>query len=192
MMKYFTYELISTANGWTEASKAKVSRAVKRFEETGTQYFEQLDKLESRISKPAFKFFRYGFAETGLHDARLLSFRVGDGLDFVADGSAPFRRNYQKFEAIIELLNFDQDRHYLFKLKGLSEVRNMLHPDPDTYSGSIGDLYTYELTSAPNDRLRIGLLFASGAEIEVTFKQLVFRMNRIKKSYDEKKTNMYS
>jgi len=191
-MKYFTYELISTSNGWTDASDARIKKVGRNYERAWAKYIEQLDLIEGRISKPAFKFFRFGFGSTGLHDANLLSFKTGDGLDFVVDGTQPFKINRARFESRIELINFDQDRHYAFKLKGVSEVRCKLRPGGHSFSGSLGDLYTYELTDAGDGTLRIGLLFQSGGEIEVTFKKLIFRMKRFKNTYDEAKVHRFS
>jgi|GEM_PF-4604619 len=39
------------------------------------------------------KFFRYGFDSESLHDARLLSLRVGDDVGFIANGEKAFRIN---------------------------------------------------------------------------------------------------
>ncbi len=59
-------------------------------------YQRQLATLEGRVSRQAWKFFAFGFRGWGLHDARLLAFSVGDGLDHLADGSQQFDENKQK------------------------------------------------------------------------------------------------
>ena len=61
-----------------------------KFEKTVRAYQKQLAKLEGRVSRQAWNFFALGFGGWGLHDARLLAFSVGDGLDHLADGRQRF------------------------------------------------------------------------------------------------------
>jgi hypothetical protein len=183
-MKYFTYELIAAANDWVEQDKREVRRAEKRLDTAVRQYRHELESLKTRISQPAWKFFRYGFGNKGLHDARLLSFRIGDGLDYEPDGKAPFRLNAQRTSATLEFLNYEQDLHYVFQLRGIASVSCDLFPQEDSYAKSLGDLYIYELTRADNDNLRLGFLFASSATIVAEFQRLVFRMKRLQRRYE--------
>src|SRR6185295_426013 len=121
-MKYFTYELIATTNEWTNPSAGELRFARKRLHKAIEKYWRELENLRPRISETAWKFFRYGRDDSGLHDARLLSFRIGDGLDYKPDGSSPFRLNHQKTSAIVEFLNYEQDFHYTFDLRLVSRV----------------------------------------------------------------------
>ena len=100
-MHYFTYDLIAASNDWIEQSATAQRAAEQRLDSVFREYLRQLDKLENRISRPAFQFFRYGFGSDSLHDARLLSLRVGDGLDYTPDGSRPFYLNRQRTSAIV-------------------------------------------------------------------------------------------
>ncbi len=68
-MKYFSQKALD--RGFTRTCRA---------------YQRQLAKLEGRVSRQAWNFFALGFRGWGLHDARLLAFSVGDGLDHLADG----------------------------------------------------------------------------------------------------------
>jgi hypothetical protein len=43
-------------------------------------YRKQLLRLRPRLSPKAWKYFWFGFAETGIHDARLIALSAGDGL----------------------------------------------------------------------------------------------------------------
>ena len=181
-MKYFTYELIAAANGWIDQSEKQQEQAERRFWRLVENYHLELEELQPRLSKSAWNFFRHGFAETGLHDGRLLSFSLGDGPDFIADGLTPFRINHQKAIARMEFLNYEQEFRHVFELRGLKRASMNLYPDEDT--GAIGDLYTYELTAASEDYLRLGILFATGAEIEFEFRRLIYRRSRIQRSYD--------
>lgn len=85
-LRYFSYDLIAAANDWNPQTKAGQARAEKQFAKAGERYRTALDKLRSRIGRRAWQFFRYGFGPTGLHDGRLVSMSIGDGLDYIADG----------------------------------------------------------------------------------------------------------
>lgn len=183
-MKYFTYELISALNDWTEQTEEEYLQADKRFWATVENYHRELEGLKPRVSQKAWHFFRYGFARYGLHDARLLSFNIGDGLDYVPDGSLPFRINRQRTSARLEFLNYHQDLHYLFALRGIKRIQSDLFVDEEMVAQSIGDLYTYELTEVDKETLQLGFLFASGASIVIQFRKLVFRRSRIKRQYE--------
>lgn len=183
-MRYFTFDLISKANDWTKQTESAHRKAEQAFESAAKKYHRELDTLEPRISRDAFKFFRNGFGRDGLHDARLLSLRVGDGLNYKPDGSKPFLINHQQAAAIIEFLNYEQDLHYVFDLRGLSRFNSDLMVEKQSYAKSLGDLYIYELTAADDNRLQLGFLFASGATMVAQFKKLVFRRSPVARSYE--------
>jgi hypothetical protein len=183
-MKYFSYNLVAAANDWIEQSAEEHRQAEQRFWSIAEDYGRELEGLKSRVSRAAWDFFRHGFGRYGLHDARLLSLSIGDGLDYVPDGTAPFRLNRQRTSARIEFLNYEQDLHYLFDLRGVRRLQSDLSVEEETYAKSIGDLYTYELTAADEASLQLGFLFASGASITIQFRRLVFRRHRIKRQYE--------
>lgn len=183
-MKYFTYELISAANDWIEQDKRELGRAEKRLKTATNKYQGELENLKPRISQAAWHFFRHGFGRNSLHDARLLSLRIGDGLNYHSDGKVPFRLNTQRTSAVLEFLNFEQDFHYVFDLRQAELVRCDLFTEEDRHAKSIGDLYICELTVADEDRLRLGFLFASGATIVIHFRRLVFRKRGIERLYE--------
>jgi len=182
-MRYFTYELIAAANDWIAQSKTAHRNAEKRLESVFKKYLRQLEPLERRISRSAWQFLRYGFGSKSLHDGRLLSLKVGDGLTYTPNGSSPFFLNRQHTAAIIEFLNYEQDLHYVFDFRGVSRFSGDLFVEKESYAKSLGDLYIYELTDAGKDRLRLGFLFASGGSIVVEFQRLVFRKKRIRRQY---------
>ena len=183
-MKYFSYNLIAAANDWIEQSEEEHLQAEKRFWSVVEDYHHELEDLKYRVSQKAWHFFRHGFGRYGLHDARLLSFNIGDGLDYVVDGSSPLRLNRQKIFVRLEFLNYEQDLHYLFDLRGINSVQSNLFVENDSAAKSIGDLYTYELTRTDNNILQLAFLFANGASIIIQFRKLVFRRRRIKRQYE--------
>jgi hypothetical protein len=178
-LKFFTPELIAAANNWVEQSEDEHRRAEAEFWATVERYYVQLESLKSRVSGPAWNFFRHGYAETGLHDATLLSISIGD-----APGGSPVEipslaHGRRRAVACVELLNYDRDLHYTFGLRGLKHFSADLFPDVQP-GDDIGDLFTYELTETETGELQFGLLFASGATAVFRFERLVFRRRRVK------------
>lgn len=50
-MRYFTFELLAAANDWVEQSEAEQKEAEARFAKAEREYWQQLEGLESRISR---------------------------------------------------------------------------------------------------------------------------------------------
>jgi hypothetical protein len=178
-MKYFTYKLVSAANNWIDQTDRQLKLAEKRFWKTVSEYNLQLDQLKPRISISAWQFFRHGFAETGLHDGQLLTFKIGDGLNFVPDGQISFRHNHQRTCARVEILNYEQTFHHVFELRGLTNATMNIVLDEMSGNKYIGDLFTYELSALDNEHLQLGFLFATGAGIEITFRKLIYKRHRL-------------
>lgn len=66
----------------------------------------------------------------------------------------------------------------------LRRVRADLFVEEQSYAKSLGDLFTYELTSPDEESLQLGFLFASGATVIAQFRRLVFRRRRLKRKYE--------
>src|SRR5712692_4495544 len=137
-MKYFPYQLIAAANDWVDQTRADQAKAEKQLSKAVQKYHRELDRLKPRIGRRAWEFFRRGFGPTGLHDARLLSMCVGDGFDYVADGTRPFRLNHHKLAARLEFLNYEQDFHYVFEMSGVGSIQSNVFLD-DYVGKGIGD-----------------------------------------------------
>ena len=182
-MKYLTFELIATSNEWTNPTQRELRLAKKRLHSAFEKYRRELENLRPRLSKAAWDFFMHGRNEYGLHDARLLSFRIGDGLNYAPDGSSPFRLNHQRTSAMLEFLNYEQSFHYTFGLRRVSRVKSDLFSYEESVSEDLGDLYLLELTASEGKKLQLGFLFASGASLVIEFRRLVFRRRRINRKY---------
>lgn len=183
-MKYFTYDLLSAANDWIVQSDDERRRAEAEWTKAVKNYFRDLEKLKTRVSAPALDFFQHGANETGLHDGRLISASVGDGLDYPADGTLPFYPNRRAMAARLEFLNYEQDRFYTFDLRGVSSYQGDLFVEEDRHAKSVGDLYLCEISAVDKDSLQLGFLFASGSSIVVQFRRLIFRKRRIDRKYE--------
>jgi hypothetical protein len=182
-MKYFNYELVAAANDWIEQTECDRQKAEGRFWKAVEQYHSELENLKPRISQTAWNFFRHGFARYGLHDSRLLSLSIGDQLDYIPDGKIPFKLSSARTSARVQFLNYEQDFHYTFELRGVKRAQcDLLICDAERKS--LGDLFIYELTSADVEHLQLGFLFASGASIILQFRKLVFRRKRITRRYN--------
>jgi hypothetical protein len=181
-VRYFTYELIAAANDWIDQTEQSRLDASRQFEKACIQYHRALEKLRPRISKPAWNFFEFGYGQTGLHDGRLVSLSVGDGLDYRANGTVPFRLNRQTTAARIVFLNHEQDLIYTFDLRGINSMRTELMRS-EAPNWCLGDLFTYEIIALDKDLLQLGFLFASGASIITHFRKLIFRRQRLKRKY---------
>jgi hypothetical protein len=180
-LKYFSYDLIAAGNDWIRQTRADEARALKKLARLTERYLVELDQLKSRIGLRGWQFFRHGYGPTGLHDGRLLSMTVGDGLNYTAEGKEPFRRNRQALIARLEFLNYEEEFYYVFELRGVTQVCSNIFPD-DGSSKGIDDLYTYELVGIDDHDLQLGFLFASGATIIVQFHELRFRRRRINRT----------
>jgi len=179
-MRYFTYELISAANDWIGQSKEDSEKADKLFWKVAENYNEALDELKPRPSRKVWEFFRYGFAETGLHDANLLALRAGNAISYESNGKQPLKLNQKKASAQIAFLNYEQNLHHLFDVRGVCRFScNLFVEDQKDFS----DLFTYEIVALNDDYLQPGFLFASGATVIIQFRKLVFHKRKIKREY---------
>ena len=182
-MKYFTKEFIK-ADDESSLSKARRQAIDRKFDRNCKAYRRQLARLESRISKQAWNFFYFGFARWGLHDARLISFTAGDGLDYQANGKQPFRINKQKAKVRIQILNHDQNLFCTFNCSGIRKaVFDFPSEDPLWNANQVDNVHSYELTQASKHFMCLEFLFTSGATILVEFAQLRFDRTRIHRSY---------
>jgi hypothetical protein len=182
-MKYFTYELVASANDWIDQTEQARLDACRRFEESAEQYRMSLKQVKSRISTQAFNFFENGHGRWGLHDGRLISLTAGDGLDYRPDGTSPFRLNRQRTTARAVFINYEQDLLYTFQLRGIVRIFAELVPDASPSIGCVGDLFIYEIVAVDENLLQLGFLFASGASIVAQFSKLTFRRQRIDRKY---------
>jgi hypothetical protein len=183
-MKYFTLDYQNASNEWIDQSEEERFETDKRLASVVQDYLRELESLKPRIGKRAWDFFRYGRGEYGLHDGRLLSFCVGDGLDYAPDGNSPFLINRQRTSAKIEFLNHEQNFHYTFSLLGVRRVQSDLFIFEEMSAQSIGDLMNCELTAVNEAYLQLGFIFVSDATLIVQFQKLIFQRRRIKRKYE--------
>jgi hypothetical protein len=178
-MKYFAHEA-SYDKQRASLSGAQRKALDRRFDRTLKAYQRQLAKLESRISRQAWNFFAFGFGGWGLHDACLLDFSVGDGLDNPSDGRARFDVNKQRAKVRILILNRKQTLLYSFVC---TDIRTAAfnYPVQDTrwVSRRVEHLETYDLTAVNKHYMSLEFLVSSNATLLVEFGRLKFNRQRM-------------
>jgi hypothetical protein len=179
-MKYFSYQLIASANDWVKQSEKQRKQSEEQFWKVVGQYNDDLENIKHRVSKPAWNFFRYGFGDYGLHDGRLVSFNIGDNIAYSPDNKS-FKRK-RGTSSKIEFLNFKEEFYYQFVFRNVKSAKLNIDVNESLFERNIGDLFTYELAEFDANNLQIGFLFASGAEINIVFSKLIFRRKRIAKN----------
>jgi hypothetical protein len=151
-------------------------------------YYRHLDSIATRLGKRAYRFFRFGWAETGLHDGYLLSFNMGDNvnLDHKKNWKLRFDRAGDRTKTVIEMhfLNYERTFLHSFKFHRLRKVEidipsgNPLWFKP---GGTLGHIYTYEIVALTPKYLAIEWLLDSGGTIRIEFQKLLCRCERIEK-----------
>jgi len=178
-MKYFP-QGESSGDEYASLTTAQRKALNRKFSRNFKAYHKQLDKLKRRISPQAWKFFALGFGDTGLHDARLLTFSAGDDLNFAVDRNQASKARKHKTEVRILILNRKQTHLYSFVC---AEIRKFLfnYPvqDPRWNWHQIDLLETYELTSVNKRYLSLELLFSSNTTLLVEFGQLRYKRQRL-------------
>lgn len=171
-MKYFTKDMWL---GWNRTPK--VSRAFAESERTFREYSHQLKQLEPRLSKRNFRF----FTKENLHDGRLLTFTVGDGVAYKV-GQTSFDVN--RHDTIVKMSVLGQNLDILYTLT-YRNLRRVAFDYPTTtplfheVGDHIGDWGYDELTAGDDDYLRHEILFASGTTILIEFKQFSYSREKV-------------
>ena len=173
-MKYFTKELWL---GYNSRSDAEMQRAFELGEQNRQEYARQLEQLQPRLSKKAYRF----FSVENLHDGRLLSFSVGDALSHDIHGHKKFDINVHHVSVVMKVLGANLDVLYVLKYKKARRVtfdypsdKPLFHHD----GGQIGDWGYDELTAVDQDFLKHEVLFASGTTILIEFQDFSYERER--------------
>lgn len=179
-MKYLTYETIAAANDWIEQTESENKKAEEHYWKLAAEYQQELETIKHRVSKPAWIFFRHGFAEKGLHDGQLLAFEIGDNMIYSPEESA--FETKRGTTAKIRFLSWTGEFQHIFELRDVKTSRINIIIDEDLYNRNIGDLFTYELTGVDDRYLQLGFVFAAGSEMTVVFRKLIYKRIRNPKS----------
>ena len=150
-------------------------------------YRRELLKLKPRLSAAAWKYFYEGFGETGIHDARLVSLTLGDGLNRLP---VWWRTNPLQIRA--DFINQNQKYRFTFKYQNVQKfsiefdanVGEVLFEIPSLRkvvsrgSRQLGDVIGDELTAADAKYLRHEFIFATGGRIMIEAAKILFARTR--------------
>lgn len=177
-MKYFTWEIVASANDWISQSTKDFKKGVRQFELATKNYDQSLRKLRGKIPGPAWEFFYNGKMDESLHDATLTSFDFGDPAK-----SSAFPRTPTKTQGVIEFLNYAGEHLFCFTLRDIRRVQVALAAEVQAASNfGLGMVFLYELIRTPSKTFELNVLFESGGEIQVEFGMLEFEKKRLKKA----------
>jgi hypothetical protein len=145
-------------------------------------YHNHLDKIAGRLGPGAYRFFRFGFEEAGLHDGFLLDFSMGDAIDSVEKALSKLRFGSGKSIIRMRVLSYMQDTEHTFEF---GKLRRVLVDIPSTeplwfkVGGTLGQIYSYEIVAASPKYLRIEWLLDSGGTILIEFEKLHYRFRSL-------------
>ncbi|MBZ5533235.1 MAG: hypothetical protein LAO20_17530 [Acidobacteriia bacterium] len=164
-------------------------------ERQNAAYRRQLLRLQPRLSKKAWNYFWLGFAETGIHDARLIALSAGDGLtrlprllgapnllsikaEFLnQNGKLRFAFSYSQ----IKKFSFDFDATlgaYFIELSGGKYFFDRKHYLKNNHLDHVlGD----ELSAVDKTYLRHEFIFASSARIVVEAARISLQRKRVQR-----------
>jgi hypothetical protein len=180
-MRYFTREQNDAFNDSVDRDAAAWASLNEEIRRCDREYREQLERLESRISHTAWKF----FDKVILHDGTLLAMHVGDDVDKHFPKLRTKIVNKRRLSVRLEVLNYEETRLYTLNY---SRVRRVVfdYPSADPWytSGAgcspIDDWFADELTAVDEQFLRHEVLFSSGATIGIEFRKFSVKAVRIK------------
>jgi hypothetical protein len=155
---------------------------IKAWNRSTVAYYKHLDKIASRVSPEAYKFFRFGYGDTGLHDAFLLSFSFGDHLDSTNNNVSPLRFSSTKSNAQMRLLTYNKDLLHTFTYKTIHKLTIDIPSSAPLFfhaGKTLGEVYAYELTAVNSKLLQLEWLLDSGGTISIQFEELVYKQKRV-------------
>jgi hypothetical protein len=165
--------------GWNSSEDKEFSDwADKSARENFKLYDEQLEKLCPRLKRKNYEFFK-----KGLHDGRVISFSVGEGLHLKLENNPPLTlRDFSKTSVSMKVIDGDFDAVYDLKYERVSKSVFDFPSESPLWGNSIGDWGYDEISEVDEKTLRHEVLFSSGSTILVEFEKFSFKKKRYKGS----------
>jgi hypothetical protein len=163
--------------GWNSNDKEVSDWAMKSSDENFKIYAERLEKLRPRLKERNYEFFK-----KGLHDGRLISFSVGEGLHLKLENNPLLTlRDFSKTRVWIKVINGEFDAIYDLKYERVSKVVFDFPSDLPIFSwNSIDDWGYDEISEVDENILRHEVLFSSGSTILIEFEKFSFKKKKYK------------
>ena len=168
-MRYFTREL------WLGLQKPEErTQSIESFNRAINEYVAQLNQLESRLKPEAYKF----FSDADVHDGELLDLVIEDGSrpGPLSEPPRPWK-TAKGYPVAVRLSVLDAYGRFVWTLR-YKTVRRILVDFPSDKplfyrdGAGFGDWGHHELTDCGEGFLRHEVLFASGAELLLEFKEV--------------------
>jgi hypothetical protein len=177
-MKYFTKDLWLA---WNNQGPIDPKKAIGIGNEAFDNYRHELEMLRTRLGTKTYEF----FSTESLHDGRVLSFIVGDGINHQVGGVKPFDINARQTAVRIQVFGSEMDVLYTLSYEGVRRVVFDFPSDEPLFyheGDNIGD-WGYDEVSAPDaNYLRHEVLFSSGTSVIVEFKKFSYSKEACKGS----------
>jgi hypothetical protein len=173
-------EIITKAHwrGWNSDDEEVAKWARESTDENFRVYGEQLEALRKRLNERNFHFFK-----SSLHDGRLISFSVGDGLHLELENGKPVTiRDFYRTSVQIRMLNAEFNAVYDLKYQGVSKAVFDFPSDDPLWGKNIDDWGYDELSEVNEKILRHEILFSSGSTVLIEFEKFSFKKKLLKGS----------
>jgi hypothetical protein len=179
-MRYITKEI------WLDWNSNDEEIRQKAFEESNQRfkdYSEKLETIRSQIGDENYEFFK-----NGLHDGRIISFNVGEGIDLDYEKKSTFSlEEFAETKVRIEVLEgYFED---IFTLK-YEKVRKILFDFPTNeplWGNTIGDWGYDEIHQIDDDYYSHETLFRSGTIVLIEFQKFSFSKRQCERSCHPKR-----
>ena len=160
--------------GWNSDDEKESAWALRSSDENLEAYAERLEKLRSELKER-----NYGFFKKGLHDGRLISFSVGDGLHIDLDSVTPKITDFYKTSVLIKVLNAEFDFLYELKYANVSKCIFNFPSDEPLWGNNIDDWGYDEISKLDERLLRHEILFSSGTTILIEFEKFSYKRSKV-------------
>jgi hypothetical protein len=177
-MKYFTKDLWLA---WNHQGPLDPNKAIDIGNTAFSEYRQEIEALKAKLGSRIYDF----FLNESLHDGRVLSFTVGDGIDHEVNGPRAFDINDSKTRVTMRVLGANLDVLYTLRYEGLRRVVFDFPSDQPLFynqGDNIGD-WGYDEFSVPDgEYIKHEVLFSSGTSIALEFKEFSYEKEPCKGS----------
>lgn len=170
------------ADNSNDADIALIRKYDRQFLRNSDRYHKYLETIAGRLGPKTYEFFQFGFAETGLHDAYLLSCGFGDALGGTQQELRRLRFGRSKSRVEMRMLTYNKDRLHRFVFKGVGRLIVDIPSEVtmDHREGCLGQIYTYEVVAVSPKYLLCEWLLDSGGTISIECEKIDHFCKRVK------------
>jgi hypothetical protein len=178
------------ADNTEDAPRAVIKKYDRELLRASERYHKHLETIADRLGPKAYNFFQFGFADTGLHDAYLLSCSFGDAIGKPLEEAQRLKFGRSKSQVEMRMLTYGRDRLHRFVFKG---IRRLVVDIPsettmDYNEDCLGQVYTYEVVAASEKYLRCEWLLDSGGTIVIESRKIEHFCKRVKPPQPQRKS----